>query len=99
MATEKRLIDAKGKFVLNAGDLTGNIMCFENGYATVFDRFAKVICKFSILDAPTVDAVEVVRCKDCRWRNTRGCPYMNFNAVPRDDLDFCGDGERRERYI
>ena len=60
MATEKRLIDAKGKFTLNAGDITGHIMCVENGYATVFDRFAKVVCKFSLLDAPTVDAVEVV---------------------------------------
>lgn len=60
MTNEKRLIDAIGKFVLNAGDLTGHIMVFENGYATVFDRFAKVVCKFSVLDAPTVDAVEVV---------------------------------------
>lgn len=56
----KLLIDAKGKFVLNDGDLTGHIMCFENGYATVFNRFAKVVCKFSVLDAPAVDAVEVV---------------------------------------
>ena len=59
MATEKRLIDAKGKFTLNAGDITGHIMCVENGYATVFDRFAKIVCKFSLLDAPTVDAVPV----------------------------------------
>ena len=35
MATEKRLIDAKGKFVLNAGDLTGHIMCFANGCCSV----------------------------------------------------------------
>lgn len=61
----KRLIDAKGKFVLNARDYTGHIICFENGYATVFDRFAKAICKFSILDAPTVDAVPVVH---GRWK-------------------------------
>ena len=66
MATEKRLIDAKGKYVLNAGDLSGHIMCFENGYATVFDRFAKVICKFSILEAPAVDAAEVVHAS---WRD------------------------------
>ena len=60
MATEERLIDAKGKFELNADDITGHIMCVENGYATVFDRFAKVICTFDLLNAPTVDAVEVV---------------------------------------
>ena len=52
--------------------------------------------KFDIEEAPTVDAVEVVRCKDCRWRNTKGCPYMNFNATARDDEDYCSDGERRE---
>lgn len=46
-------------------------------------------------DQPAVDAVEVVRCKDCKWRNTKGCPYMNFNASARDDFDFCSDGERR----
>lgn len=46
-----------------------------------------------LLTARTVDAVEVVRCKDCKWRNTKGCPYMNFNASARGDFDFCSDGE------
>lgn len=45
---------------------------------------------------PAVDAVEVVRCKDCKWRNTDGCPYMNFDAADREDSDFCSDGERRK---
>lgn len=36
----------------------------------------------------------VVRCRDCRWRNTKCCPYMNFDAVARDDDDYCSDGER-----
>lgn len=39
-----------------------------------------------------VDVVPVVRCKVCKWRNTRGCPYMNFNAAVRDDSDYCSDG-------
>lgn len=103
MATEKRLIDAKGKFVLNAGDLTGHIMCFENGYATVFDRSAKIICKFSILDAPTVDAVEVVRCKDCGnsepCNPPRGrvwckklCRYMKEDG-------YCSEPERKANGV
>ena len=95
-----RLIDAKGKFVLNARDYTGHIICFENGYATVFDRFAKAICKFSILDAPAVDAVPVVRCKDCKhYRKDSFWCDMNskdrgewFNWYPED---FCSYGERR----
>lgn len=37
-----------------------------------------------------------VRCKDCKWRNTRACPYMLFNAVARTDKDYCSDGERKD---
>ena len=42
------------------------------------------------------DVVAVVRCKDCKWRYTSGCPYENFDAVQRGGDDYCGDGERRE---
>lgn len=48
-------------------------------------------------DAPTVDAVEVVRCKDCRWFENDGyhtnCQIMRF-CVEADD--YCSRGERRE---
>ena len=51
--------------------------------------------------APTVDAVEVVRCKDCKWYkrkypwngNIYECSYLE---APMDDDDFCSWGERRE---
>ena len=97
MAKEKRLIDAKGKLALNAGDLTGHIMCFENGYATVFDRFAKVICKFSILDAPTVNAVEVVHAEwldirfDPMWRSMSAtCSHCKVRGEVRAKSNECG---------
>ena len=53
--------------------------------------------------APTIDAVEVVRCKDCKmfapceevdgqtW--TGFCKYGQFHT---DEDDFCSRGERRE---
>lgn len=52
-------------------------------------------------DAPTVDAVEVVRCKDCkRWerhtevnRDYGGC--RRYNSTMRYD-DFCSYGERKD---
>ena len=53
-------------------------------------------------DAPTVDAVEVVRCKDCRkchpWEAPNGatgyeCDYHGED-VKLDD--FCSYGERRD---
>lgn len=47
-----------------------------------------------ILNAPTVDAVPVVRCKDCKWYCQRtGC--CNRNAGIWTDDDFCSYAEWR----
>lgn len=44
--------------------------------------------------APAVDAVEVVRCKDCKYRDgTPGQP--NIQCYQMHDDDFCSYGERR----
>lgn len=53
--------------------------------------------KYDLMDAPTVDAVEVVRCKDCKWRGRLGCAVtiVDESDEPMDD-DFCAWGERRE---
>ena len=51
--------------------------------------------------APTVDAVEVVRCKDCIHRFKDGenvvfnCCELNHNKAQADDW-FCAVAERRE---
>ena len=46
--------------------------------------------------ATTVDAVPVVRCKDCKYnRGSKKCLNPDsFFAVPKDD-DFCSYGERK----
>ena len=41
-------------------------------------------------EAPTVDAVEIVRCKDCKYFKARLCE----NEDNYDDW-FCADGERK----
>lgn len=55
-----------------------------------------------INDAPTIDTVPVVRCKDCvRWIRNRGitdsqnghCFYLDAEM---NGHDFCSYGERRE---
>ena len=48
-------------------------------------------------DAPTVDAVEVVRCKDCihYWKNNPSDDVPVCLASPKDDA-YCSEGERRE---
>ena len=57
----------------------------------------------AIIDsAPTIDAVEVVRCKDCKWWNDyyRECESPNWNNGTDEYIVqpagmFCGWGERR----
>lgn len=64
-------------------------------------------CKI-IDEAPTVDAVPVVRCKDCKWWDKvdnidgvnygtceRKCTAIRKDAFPNENW-FCADGERRE---
>ena len=50
---------------------------------------------------PTVDAVPVVRCIECKYRfknnghDKSGCPIIDAN-IWMDDDDFCSHGERKE---
>ena len=49
--------------------------------------------------APTIDAIPVVRCKDCRWQDDdEHCPICN--CCGREELPngewYCADGERRD---
>ena len=44
---------------------------------------------------PTIDAVPVVRCRECKYHNKPPCPMkLSFNWT--DDDDFCSYGERKE---
>ena len=55
-----------------------------------------------MVDAPTADVVEVVRCKDCKyWEKGKDYePYCNhFGNMMTDTKadDFCSYGERKEK--
>ena len=51
-------------------------------------------------DEPTIDAVPVVRCKDCIYRphepNTKGFFVCNASGMEIRNDDFCSYGERKE---
>jgi Pyruvate/2-oxoacid:ferredoxin oxidoreductase delta subunit len=106
MANEKRLIDANAL----KEKLKGHHDFFVDGcggfrYLTPKDK-ARVDeidnCIAEIVNAPTVDAVEVVRCKDCKYF----CPYegeehkgdcaelVGLESCVYED-DFCSYGGRR----
>lgn len=71
-----RLIDADK---LERKEFYGNEYCFDYVDAEDIDN------------APTVDAVEVVRCRDCRKFKTYGC-----RMVASGYDDFCSYGERKD---
>ena len=53
----------------------------------------RLICK-AIDNAPTVDAVPVVRCRDCDHLFGTLCAVCGL--LPRKPDDFCSYGERKE---
>ena len=91
MANEKRLIDANAflKDILTAG------------IGKTIIEYSESDIGYMIRKRPTVDALEVVRCKDCAWyENGKDYePYCNHPThgipYPNDD-DFCSYGERRD---
>ena len=98
--SERRLIDAK-ELAEKIYAIHYNIYGMRNG-KTILKEFAekyqndvlRTICK-----APTVDAVEVVRCKNCkRWKydakKMAGLCKRHINYTTQ--WDFCSYGERRE---
>lgn len=81
-----------------------------NALISQFDdcNFKGFVLKRLIELQPTVDAVEVVRCKDCQhWKNSWSSPeikeaygYCHLEdadnvIVGRWETDFCSYGERR----
>ena len=114
MANEKRLIDADAN-VLKSLFYDRYDRAFMQMHSREEREYWDGVCcgvnwgLNTITDAPTVQAVEVVRCKDCRYA------YINFfsansgvalcrhwtnhaegkQAITQHD-DFCSYGERRE---
>ena len=89
MANEKRLIDANAflKDILTAG------------IGKTIIEYSESDIGYMIRKRHTVDAVPVVRCKDCKHfkrnlENDTYCSSVNGLTNPLED-DFCSYGERR----
>nr|DAG21223.1 MAG TPA: hypothetical protein [Caudoviricetes sp.] len=55
---------------------------------------ADILAKEEIRDAPTIDAVPVVRCKECTHLYGAMCAVCGL--LPRKPDDFCSYGERKD---
>lgn len=89
--------------LIDADALVDDGLRFQDGYD--YDGIMMVrlgdVTK-SIRNAPTIDAVPVVRCKDCRWgRETCGnigCFAGRYEPIEYHGYDwYCPKGERREQ--
>lgn len=80
----------------------------DNAVAAIVNECVK-ITKYLIENAPAIDAVPVVRCKDCKHRNNHNvCPMMFMSGEVdwekgtvhytitshASDNDFCSKGEK-----
>ena len=88
MENEKRLIDAN---TLKSEFEWLKSVVNESSKDEVMDVMQRID------NAPTVDAVEVVRCKDCVHYSGEAClnTYGEFEPEP---MFFCAYGERRGKY-
>ena len=96
MATEKRLIDANA--LIDEGYKVTMLDVFPN-WLLMTDKTKEAVCKHGaylkkiIMQLPTVDAVEVVRCKDCKHYMTIHC---TCDGCCISDDWYCADGERKD---
>lgn len=94
-----RLIDADA-LLKSAGIFEAKMAARGCGKSIL--HLAKVWLFNEVNKAPTIDAVEVVRCKDCIHDNTTDCHLCwienhTLQFINHDAEFFCGKGERRIR--
>ena len=68
---------------------------WEYGYTCGSER-----AESEIECAPTIDAVPVIRCKDCKWYSANTGYHWgrceNYRPFPFDETDYCSRAERKE---
>ena len=88
MANEKRLIDANAL----KDEILSWAVCINKPHLLSRDD-----TMYMIDNAPTVDAVEVVRCEDCKHFNDYFIRCDHPKGLPRiNEKSFCSFGERKE---
>lgn len=100
MADEKRLIDANAlmeqvKAIHKAVDTSAINTDYDTGFHSATSQVQGLIAYM-----PTVEAVEVVRCKDCKRFVDNREAFVTYCRRGLKDLhvmpdDFCSYGERR----
>ena len=97
-----RLIDADA-LLNDISDLKKSPWFHENyfDHKNIRKEAIEIVEQLCIDKAPTIDAVPVVRCKDCKcwteWSNGTGsCSRFALDWIGTDADDFCSMGERKD---
>ena len=77
------------------------LMDYDEAYGELYPFRINAVEVAAIKAAPAVDAVEVVRCKDCVYwtrvnKHTGKCPFLIGEHQYAGDNHYCSCGERRE---
>ena len=106
MANEVRLIDANAlmdSFRRYIAERHDRERCVSEENCNTCER--ECLWRRVVKNAPTVDAVEVVRCKDCKhwkcWRSSgEGTGDCNldegYQTLATQHYDYCSYGERKD---
>lgn len=78
-----KTINGYGRFTINAADNTDYSLVFSEGIISCVDETGHIEAEFYVDDIPTIDAIPVVYCKDCKYANAE-----RRNATEKKYADF-----------
>lgn len=64
---------------------------FDKGRIAGWNNIIKAVRDY----IPTVDAVSVVRCRECKYHNKPRLGFCEMHLVRMNENDFCSYGERK----
>lgn len=76
-----------------------DIKLHRHGGKTLFTEAVAEALEKALRDAPPVDAVPVIRCKDCKYyfKDAKPYPICGLTECHEDENDFCSSGERGKK--
>lgn len=91
-----RLIDAED--ILDSIENWKRMVLYYHPYTKKFSTISMSEVLSFLEDSPTIDAVPVVRCKDCKhyWRNHADDISVSVCLASPEDDAFCSEGERKD---
>ena len=79
---------------------TASTLPFPNNLNPAYTRYLaqldeRTALKHMVADAPTIEQPEIIRCRECKLRDTEYCNMAHGFMGMKDD-DYCSYAERRE---